>query len=187
MMPVEQLIYPIADALSLDMDLKDGLLYGEAEIDLDLVDGIPITTKIRVVDSVVDDTCGTVGVLMNLGGYLYLAMINDDRCKKLTFFVVDGQKAGITLKLHNGTARVGKMDKWDGWSRKKFYAAIASGVKATFTRPSVADDWETHSVGPKSALDYLASRGQETDSQTADDLNAKFKKDRLNALAGSKK
>jgi hypothetical protein len=176
MLTIDQLINPLVDALNLDMQLKNGRLYGEGSVDLEVLEGIPVMTKIRIVDSVIDTSCGTVGVLANLGGQLYLAMINDDRVKKLTFFVVDGEKAGLKIKT---SGRVDKLDQWGGWSRKKFYSAIAPGVKATFTRPSVSDEWEVDSTGPKAALEYVEMRNSEGKSKTADEWNEEFKNDRM--------
>lgn len=165
---LEQLLNPIADALQLDMEFKGGFLYGEQElegvIDNQLIPGIPILGQFRIVDSVVDDYYGVMGVIAKVGGSLYLALINDDRAMKLTLFVVDGKKANINQKIQKN-GRLGSLDRLDGhWSRKKFYSVIAPGVKATFTRSSVENDWELESVGPGPAMKYLAKRKKEDQS-----------------------
>ncbi|MCK5640961.1 MAG: hypothetical protein KAJ19_09200, partial [Gammaproteobacteria bacterium] len=108
MLPIEQLVFPIADALQMDMEYKWSRLYGEGVYDLGIVPKVPIVVELKIVDSIVDTMCSTVGVLAKFkGSQLYLAMINDDRTKELTFFVVDGAKAGINYNLNTG--RVAKM------------------------------------------------------------------------------
>lgn len=188
MIDIDYLLYPIADALQMDMDLKNSTLYGETEIDFNILEGIPVRAKIRIVDSVVDAYVGTVGVILKVTGHLYLAMINDDRCKQLTFFSVDGVKAGFNEKFaKNG--RLNTLDQFKGqWSRKKFYAMIAPGVRATYIRPSVDNKWELESVGPEAALGYLEMRmGEDTVTISAEDLNKKFAEERRMALLGRNK
>jgi len=183
----EQLLYPLSDALQIDLELKDGLLYGKQEIEGvadPLVDGIPILSKFCVVDSVVDAHCGTAGVIVKVAGNLHLAIICDDRAKKLTFFVVDGTKAGLGVEAKNG--RLGILDKFNGWSRKRFYALIANGVKATFTRSTTGSTWTKESVGPEAALEYLEKRNNENKSKSADDWNKENEERRHKALTHQK-
>jgi len=189
---IDQLLYPIADALQMDLQLVNGVVQCEQKMDLELIDGIPIVVKMRVVDSIIDLQWGTVGIILKVAGSLYLAMINDDKRKELTFFLVDGGKAGFTNKF-NKNGRLKIMSKWNGvWSRKKFYSAIAPGVKATFTRPSVSSTWKRESVGPEDALAYLKMRKQVSKRdkprkiQTADEINKEFQNQRMQALTGKK-
>lgn len=188
---IDQLLYPIADALQMDFTMKKWRLYGEAEVDLDLIAGIPIKAKTAIVSSVVDEQYSTVGVILKVIGNLYIAMINDDRVKQLTFLVVDGVKAGFNDKFDKD-GRLPMLDKLgQNWSRKKFYSIIAPGVRATFTRPSVANDWVTESTGPEAALEYVAMRNKQDSkkqksSYTAEELNAENAKARQDALTGKK-
>ncbi len=176
MTTIEQLLNPIADALHIDLDFIHGLLYAEGEVDFELIKGIPTMTKFQIVDSVVDDHYDTVGVIAKIGGNLYLAMINDDRVMKLTFFAVDGKRAGFHEKFQKN-GRLGILDGLNGhWSRKKFYSLIAPGVKATFVRPSVSNEWERESVGCEAAMKYLAMRQkkEQSKSKSASDWNKEF-------------
>jgi len=186
---VELLMYPIADAVQMGFTVKNGLLYGKSDLDLNLVDGIPIKSKMRVVDAVVDPYCGTAGVILKVAGNLYLAMINDDRVKLLTFMTVDGQKAGFNEKF-NKHGRLNTLDKLKGnWSRKKFYSLIAPGVKSTHVRHSVEDDWgEPESIGPDAAMAYFSMRMDESSgTKTAEELNKENALQRQLALTGGRK
>lgn len=186
-----QILYPIADAIAMDFEMKGYRLYGDMELDLGLIDGIPLKIKPAIVSSVVDASCGTVGCLLYVVGNLYLGMIHDDRVKKLTFFAIDGPKAGFKRNKHD---RVSTLDNMNQWSRRKFYALIAPGVKATFTRNSVDTEWQLQSVGPDDAMNYVKMREQgvhrppeQSKVVTADDLNEIERKKRLKAITGGKK
>lgn len=178
----QHLLYPIADALGMDMEVKNGTLYGKMEIDFDVIDDYRLTSIVKVVDSVIDVHCGTAGVIFHVSGCLYLAVISDHRVQKLTVFVVDGTKAGFKFK-ENG--RLGTLDALTGaWSRKKFYSRIAPGVRATFER-----SWHSAkfgapiSEGPEEAMAYLAKREEgKSPSQTAEELNKEFADKRKLAL-----
>lgn len=180
-----QIMYTIADAIQVSLEYKAGLLYGEGKVDLDILKGLPVNMKVKIIDGVLDDACGVVGALLKVSGNMYLAMISDDRVGLLTFFLVDGPKAGFVSKI-NKHGRLGIMDSWSNWSRKKFYSLIAPGVRATFTRNYLEDTWDMESVGPDAALAYVKKREVEDQGISAEDLNKKFQEDRQKRLSWNK-
>jgi len=160
MIAPKQFLYPLTDALEMDLIVVDGGLEGTKTTDIDLFEGYSPTIVSTVVESLTHFSYCVVGVLIQVWGNLHIVMVNEEIHKRLLLFVLDKGKINEVFPKEEFFPR-------NKWSRKTLYRVMGPGVKAIYHRCSYDDTWEKLKNGPERLRKYNEARSQNMDSKMA--------------------
>ncbi len=137
-MKLEQLIYPIADAMQvvLKYDASTGRITGVKTVNLDTPVGVTIQMRCEVIASFVNATKQQAGALFHIKGDLYLLMAYNYEHKALSTYVVSAKATGFKRVELVGCFRLSGV--------KTIRAAVElleSGVKRVFTCTPPTYNW----------------------------------------------
>jgi len=147
----KQMLYPLADALDMDFSLVADRLKGNRKTKMDLFEGYSPTIVSTIVRSLTHFSYGVTGILLQVWGNLHIAIINEDKTKQLTLFVLDR----AAMKRVN--PKTGLFED-NTWSRGDLYRLMEPGLKAVYYRSSYNTEWKKLSNGTQRLKAYNAAR-----------------------------
>lgn len=151
------MLYSLADALEIDI-ARDGPcnLKGSRKSVMEVFEGYSPTVVSSVIDSIVDDAAGMVGVCVQVWGNLCVVCLNDRRAQIISLFVYDRTKATPDTYAFSGF-----------WSREECYAFLGPCIKGIYWRSVYDTKWAKLEQGPTLLRLYNDMRKKGTDASTA--------------------
>lgn len=141
------LLYPIADALAINLVFEGVKVNGSRKAVYDVFEGYSPTVIASVIDSLVDGINDIVAVTVQIWGNLNVMCILDNRQAMISLFVFDRAKIPTDL------APFGQF-----WSRQNTYSWLEGSCKAIYSRPIHDTEWVKLEAGPKKLKDYNEAR-----------------------------
>lgn len=153
---LKEAVMAAADAVGIDLTVDLGRvghqIIGEGEVALGWF-GTDLKVKLKVVDSLVDLSRQLAVIVFHLAGNLYSCVLSDREQQRITMFLLDGKKLGLTPNRRSEILPA-------YWDREKLYRELLIGVKSTYERAYYGDHWKLKGKGLQWINDYLAKKKQ---------------------------
>lgn len=151
------MLFSLADALEIDLQVTHlAELTGSSKKIMEVFEGYSPTVVTSVIDSLVDEHNGVIGVCVQIWGNLNVMCINDSRSQLLSLYVYDRSK------IVKGSF---PFDTF--WSRQHTYKFLGSCVKGVYSRSIYDTVWAKLEKGPSALRIYNDMRQKGIDADTA--------------------
>lgn len=134
---MESLLYPISDALQMDLDYraKGKVLAGQMNRDVKLDKDVTFPVKLSAVASFVNKKEAQAGVLCHVAGHLYVLMCHKLDTRAVSCYLVDSSRLGLK--------RLQMVDCLPhGTTIREAVKQLRPGITASFSRKAMAADWQ---------------------------------------------
>lgn len=136
-MTIEALLYPISDALQVNLQFhaKGKTLTGHAERQVKIGKDTTFPVKLDIVSSFVNKAGAQAGALAHVAGHLYLLMCHKLDSRAVSCYLVDSSRLGLKrLQMvdclpHDSTIR-------------DAVRQLKPGITASFSRTAMAGAWQ---------------------------------------------
>jgi len=159
----KHMLYPLADALSMDFSLVEDRLKGNKKTKMDLFEGYSPTIVSSIVRSLTHFSYGVTGVLLQVWGNLHVVLVNEDKTKQLFLFVLDRSKMREAFPKS-------ELFENNKWSRGDLYLLMEPGLKAIYYRSSYNTQWKRLGNDKQRLKAYNAARREGKDATVAWDI-----------------
>jgi len=139
---IEDILNPIADMAqcSFGFNAKTQVISGRKDVKIDLMDKASIIMRVQVVSSFINSKTQQAGVLLHIGGNLYLLIAHNKKADTVSAYIISRAMLGVKPKqLVDYLPRTCNI--------KTAVGKLVKGVKKAYMKNSQEHDWEEFDIG----------------------------------------